>query len=287
MCDIVLNVLVVCGCVVMALCCRDEVLAEVFQAPKRRVDNEISRLSTAIETLTMHCKISNSLLAQASEAVWSFRRGVLSAVGVASAAAMSGGFGAYCFIDMVFDHGHIEKLLDRVRIGSVLSGSLLVGWLCMHEVRMWDMTVRNLASTAHAQHTFEMIYARELAFKDKHILSLWSTVFRYYVLNNGVLNNSNTSVNDTSSSGTMVKWKVTNDDKFSYLGNMLQYEVARLRRKASVASQQSGTSYTPAPLTAGSDSQQKCPPISSIGTRAAMRPQVPLKRNDDTHGHSE
>lgn len=36
---------------------REEVVAEVLNAPKRRVDNEVSRLSDSVCVLQMHCKI--------------------------------------------------------------------------------------------------------------------------------------------------------------------------------------------------------------------------------------
>ena len=36
---------------------REEVVAEVLNAPKRRVDNEVSRLSDAVSVLQMHCQI--------------------------------------------------------------------------------------------------------------------------------------------------------------------------------------------------------------------------------------
>ena len=36
---------------------REEVVAEVLNAPKRRVDNEVSRLSDSVYVLQMHCKV--------------------------------------------------------------------------------------------------------------------------------------------------------------------------------------------------------------------------------------
>jgi hypothetical protein len=36
---------------------REEVVAEVLNAPKRRVDNEVSRLSDSVNVLQMHCNI--------------------------------------------------------------------------------------------------------------------------------------------------------------------------------------------------------------------------------------
>lgn len=43
---------------------REEVVAEVFNAPKRRVDNEVSRLADSAALLKMHVTIIGDLLAQ-------------------------------------------------------------------------------------------------------------------------------------------------------------------------------------------------------------------------------
>ena len=37
---------------------REEVVAEVLKAPKRRIDNAITRLGDATALLQMHCKVS-------------------------------------------------------------------------------------------------------------------------------------------------------------------------------------------------------------------------------------
>ena len=41
---------------------REEVVAEVLNAPKRRVDNEVSRLSDSVCVLQMHCKIIEDIV---------------------------------------------------------------------------------------------------------------------------------------------------------------------------------------------------------------------------------
>jgi hypothetical protein len=50
--------------------------AEVFNAPKRRVDNEISRLSDSVAMLHMHCQIIGALQKQYRYAMWKHRAAI-------------------------------------------------------------------------------------------------------------------------------------------------------------------------------------------------------------------
>ena len=46
-----------------------EVEAEVFRAPARRVDNEISRLSDSVQALTMHCRVLHAATSEYKSAL--------------------------------------------------------------------------------------------------------------------------------------------------------------------------------------------------------------------------
>ena len=52
---------------------RDEVIKEIYNAPKRRVDHEISRLSHNLHELMMHCKIIDVALSMNDDFVWKCR----------------------------------------------------------------------------------------------------------------------------------------------------------------------------------------------------------------------
>ena len=63
---------------------RLDVTKEVFNAPKRRVYHEISRLSDSVHLLLMHCKVIDSTITRYSARVWAHRKCLL-AVGCAVA----------------------------------------------------------------------------------------------------------------------------------------------------------------------------------------------------------
>jgi hypothetical protein len=48
------------------ICCRDQVIREVLDAPRRRVDNEISRLTEAANELMIHAKVVDFIVCQYS-----------------------------------------------------------------------------------------------------------------------------------------------------------------------------------------------------------------------------
>jgi hypothetical protein len=52
---------------------RTEVIREAFNAPKRRVDNEISRLYEDVVALEMHCKVIREIVRQYNERLWTAR----------------------------------------------------------------------------------------------------------------------------------------------------------------------------------------------------------------------
>jgi hypothetical protein len=52
---------------------RTEVIREAFNAPKRRVDNEISRLFEDVVALEMHCKVVQEIVSRYNHKLWSAR----------------------------------------------------------------------------------------------------------------------------------------------------------------------------------------------------------------------
>ena len=52
---------------------REEVVAEVLNAPKRRVDNEVSRLSDSVYVLQMHCKVIEDVTTKYNSALFRTR----------------------------------------------------------------------------------------------------------------------------------------------------------------------------------------------------------------------
>ena len=56
---------------------REEVVAEVLNAPKRRVDNEVSRLSDSVYVLQMHCKVIEDVTRKYASALFISRVSLL------------------------------------------------------------------------------------------------------------------------------------------------------------------------------------------------------------------
>jgi hypothetical protein len=52
---------------------RNEVIKEVFNAPRRRVDNEISRLFESVSALFMHCRIVDEITREYNAKIWKAR----------------------------------------------------------------------------------------------------------------------------------------------------------------------------------------------------------------------
>ena len=52
---------------------RDDVVAEVMKAPKRRVDNIITHLNDSVHLLLMHAKISQDVQTRYAKLVWNHR----------------------------------------------------------------------------------------------------------------------------------------------------------------------------------------------------------------------
>lgn len=77
--------------------CREEVIKEVFNAPRRRVDNEISRFSDTIGALQMHCRIVDNAVGSYIYQLWRAR--IITAATTAAAIAFT--MGMSYVIDLV------------------------------------------------------------------------------------------------------------------------------------------------------------------------------------------
>lgn len=74
--------------------CRAEVIHETLNAPRRRVDNEISRLTEAVSALLMHCQIVDKVLATYQDRLWRAR--YISALSVLCSIGLSMGVSYLC-----------------------------------------------------------------------------------------------------------------------------------------------------------------------------------------------
>ena len=140
---------------------REEVVGEVLNAPKRRVDNEISRLSDSISILQMHCLLVEDLHKEYSKRLWR-NRATVSATALTSAGAVLGELSL--------------SLPPQAAAGTVLGGALASAALYYFQAQSLEELLNALVGAERIEATFRKLYARKIADKDEYILSLWARV---------------------------------------------------------------------------------------------------------------
>jgi GTPase SAR1 family protein len=98
---------------------RTKVTSEVFNAPKRRVDHEISRLSDSVYLLLMHCKVIDSTISRYKARMWSHRLNLLAAGCAIAASGLA--VGAFVFYNM-----ERSPLPPKIESLSDLSAAVIV-----------------------------------------------------------------------------------------------------------------------------------------------------------------
>jgi hypothetical protein len=140
---------------------REEVVLEVLNAPKRRVDNEISRLSDSVSILQMHCKIVEDLSSRYNRMLFQnrLRLGTTSTI----ALALPG----FCFYLGL----PIEIMIASGGIG-VLGNAGLLYW----QSNMAVQFVEELITESSLESSFRRLYSRKISEKDEFTSSLWIRV---------------------------------------------------------------------------------------------------------------
>lgn len=186
---------------------RDEVVTEVFNAPLRRQDNELTRLTDAVQLLLMHCKVIDDLVKKYRSARWKYRGvvlgGLLGSAGVTAAAAL-----------LLPSEPHVVAAAGGV---SILAAALSV-WqqnnALHHEARL-------LVSEFGLQDAYQRVYARSLAEKDEHTAALWMREFEHIKVE---LSSNDLETLDRVKSSEMER-----------LQHILDVEIPNLRRRAAPA----------------------------------------------------
>lgn len=180
-----------------------EVVREVYNAPKRRVDNEITRLTDSISLLRMHMNIVDDLVKQLRSATWQARLSV-GAAATGSIAAIAASF----ILTMPFE-------VSAAIAGGSLGGTALLFYLQSN--RMGD-AARNLVTDEAMVASYKRIYARKANEKDEYLTSLWARVHDQLITS---LNPRDLETMD----------KVSSSD-VKQLDKILEYDIPNLRRKA-------------------------------------------------------
>ena len=182
---------------------REEVVQEVLNAPKRRVDNEISRLTDSVSLLQMHLHIVQDVLQQYKSGI--FRGRLL--FGLTTATSVSAMAAAAVL-------GMPVEVLGVVSLTGIGSTAGMFWWQGTLQQRQAEQLVMEEALVS----TFRRLYARRLAEKDEFTLALWARVLDHLAL--------------TFTSRELIALDKARPADFLDLEKLLEIDIPNLRRKA-------------------------------------------------------
>lgn len=183
-----------------------EVVREVFNAPKRRVDNEITRLTDSISLLQMHMKIVDDIVKQYRQATWNVR--------LALAASLTGSTGAIgCSVYFML------PMEATAAIAATSLGSTGLLWFFQNK-RLLEQA-KQLAADDAMVASYKRIYAKKATDKDEYLTALWARVHDHLIVG--------MSAEDLKN---MDKIKVADVKE---LERVQEYDIPNLRRKAAPA----------------------------------------------------
>jgi len=146
---------------------REDVIREVLNAPKRRVDNEISRLTDAVSLLQMHLRLVDELSKQYISAVFRSR--------LALGATGSTAVGALAAAVLL---GLPPQVTGAVAVAAVGGTGGLYWW---QRVQLLQQSSQ-LATEPAMNKAFQKLYARRIAERDEFTNSLWTRVQDHLML---------------------------------------------------------------------------------------------------------
>ena len=187
---------------------RDDVVEQVMQAPKRRVDNMITNLYDSTSMLMLYSKIWNDVISRYTK---EWRSSRLMEAGW----TMAGG--------MVFGGTHYLGLDAMIQGGAVGATVLGVGSLFWYHQNYLDRFRDDLTSLESLGVSFQRTHARQIQDADEFAASLWQRV-------RGPLQMALQNGFDDGSSLPSVS-----DQELNHLQNILDKEIPELRRLASNA----------------------------------------------------
>jgi len=140
---------------------RNAVLEEVFKAPKRRIDNIITRLTDSVHMLQVHATIVHDLKAEYSRAKWGHRGTIFSVL--ATGTSLSG--------LSVYAKAPVQASLALSTVSLLLSsGIIYISYKNLISKEKFMTSVEGLNTR------FEMCYASRLAEGDEMIHSVWKRI---------------------------------------------------------------------------------------------------------------
>ena len=156
---------------------RDDVLAEVMKAPKRRIDNVITNLHDSVHVLLMHAVVAEDVRSRYSKRHWENRLQELSSVVLGVGLA---GFGIHFNVPMQFTGGVVAATMIGVGGMHWFNSSKL------KDVEEQLLSVEELSASFQRTHPQEVSEADEFysaiwaRIRDPLRLSLWRTGLSHF-----------------------------------------------------------------------------------------------------------
>ena len=184
---------------------RDEVVAEVMKAPKRRIDNVITSLGDSVNLLLMHAVILEHTSKKYNSMVWSNR---LQLCAVSSAGLTITGTSIYTGLPM--------------QISGCAAALTVLGAGVMHWFNATKLSEleADLISSEGLSKAFQQTHAREISEADEFVVSVWQRINDPLHMSLEALGLENVPITDIASDVKDMR-------------TILDEEIPRLRRLAS------------------------------------------------------
>jgi hypothetical protein len=140
---------------------RDDVVDQVLQAPKRRMDNVITNLYDSTSTLILYSKIWNDIVSRYNK---EWRGCVLQEVGLVGGAGLT---------LATANHLGLDSVIQGVILGTSIIG---IGGLVWYHRTYLQRFQEDLMTLGSLSSSFQRTHARQVQDADEYIASLWQRV---------------------------------------------------------------------------------------------------------------
>jgi hypothetical protein len=185
---------------------RDDVVGQVMQAPKRRVDNNITNLYDSTSMLLLYSKVWNDV---ASRYTKEWRSCRLQEVGLTTAAALVVGG---------VNHLAMEPVIQGGAFGTSIVGIGALVWYHQHYLQRMQEELTSLESLSTS---FQRTHARQVQEADEFAASLWQRV------RHSLQTALQTAFEDTGNLPTV------SQRELQHLQDIMDVEIPKLRRMVS------------------------------------------------------
>jgi len=140
---------------------REDVVGEVFKAPKRRIDNVITRLTDSVHLLEVHCTILSAVQKSYRRHLWQAR--------------LATGGTLTCGVGLTASAVLLEAPVNLTGIVGV-TAVLLTAGMQFYNSKVLKEEAEYLLSADGLNHVFETCYASELAEGDEFVAAVWKRI---------------------------------------------------------------------------------------------------------------